>query len=377
MTGRWLNIARKHRCPFGFHANLADFTLQDAEAASPTSVLHNPALSLYCLDNERREAIFVELPSSVRLADASFVHVRQHEAAVRVFALPYRDFLRLAAELPAIDRFIMVYNTGRCGSTLLSHAFNAAGVASLSEPDEPVGFVHLQRKRAMPREEMRALFDASLRFLFRRADNSMPTVCALKLRGESIQITGLIQATFPQAKNLFLYRDAVSWVGSMYRIFMRLQVPERQPLSELRNKFDRMYGLDADRLLPHLGEIGDEVSTVEFLTLQWLGVVEPYIEATERGLPVTALRYADLTQRPQAVLGKVFEYCGLPDADAQGALAAYERDSQAGTPGERARVGEERWQLGAEQVERIGAILARHPVVKEPSMALPRTFEAA
>ena len=35
MTARWLNIARKHRCPFGTHANLADFTLEAAETASP------------------------------------------------------------------------------------------------------------------------------------------------------------------------------------------------------------------------------------------------------------------------------------------------------------------------------------------------------
>ena len=377
MAARWLNIARKHRCPFGTHANLADFTLEAAETASRASVLRNSALSLYCLDDERREAIFVELPDFVRLADAAFVHVLQHEAAVRVLALPYRDFLGLAAELPAIDRFIMVYNTGRCGSTLLSHAFNAAGVASLSEPDAPVGFVHLQRKRAMPPEEMRALFDASIRFLFRQADNSTSPVCALKLRGESIQLAGLIQATFPQARNLFLYRDAVGWVGSMYRILMRLQVPERQPVSELRDRFDRMYGLDADRLLPHLGEVGAGVSIVESLTLQWLGVVEPYVAATAGGLPVTALRYEDLTRRPLAVLETVFERCDLPGADARGALAAYEKDSQAGTPGERANAGEERWRLSAEQVERIGAILARHPVIREPSMALPRTLEAA
>ena len=170
-----IDLATGGKVPSGIAGH--DFTLEEAETASPTTVLHNPALSLYCLDNERREAIFVELPSSVRLADASFVHVRQHEEAVRVFALPYGDFLRLAAELPAIDRFIMVYNTGRCGSTLLSHAFNRAGVVSLSEPDEPVGFVHFQRKRAMPPEEMRALFDASIRFLFRQADNGSMSVC--------------------------------------------------------------------------------------------------------------------------------------------------------------------------------------------------------
>ena len=377
MTARWLNIARKHRCPFGTHANLADFTLGDPEIASPATVLRNPDLSLYCLDDERREAIFVELPDSVRLADAAFVHVLQHEAAVRVLALPYRDLLRLAGELPAVDRFIMVYNTGRCGSTLLSHAFGAAGVASLSEPDAPVGFVHLQRKRAMPPEEMRALFDASIRFLFRRRDNGLPPVCALKLRGESIQLAGLIQATYPQAKNLFLYRDAVSWVGSMYRILMRLQVPEHEPVGALRDRFDRMYGLDADRLLPYLGATGAAVPIVESLTLQWLGVVEPYLAATAGGLPVTALRYEDLTQRPLTVLETVFDRCGLPDADARAALAAYEKDSQAGTSGERANAGEEHWRLSAAQVARIGAILARHPVIREPSMALPRTFEAA
>ena len=133
----------------------------------------------------------------------------------------------------------------------------------------------------------------------------------------------------------------------MYRILMRLQVPERQPVSELRDRFDRMYGLDADRLLPHLGEVGAGVSIVESLTLQWLGVVEPYVAATAGGLPVTALRYEDLTRRPLAVLGTVFERCDLPGRRRAGRAGGLRE----GLPGRHARRAGER-RRGALAAER-------------------------
>jgi hypothetical protein len=226
LPARWLTILEKHRRSPGWHASLADFATAAAEAADAEVVLRNDGLSLYCLDNAKREAIFVEFPTSVRLTDAGFVYLRQYEEAVRLLALPYEDLARLAVRLPPPDRFIMIYMTGRCGSTLLSHAFNCVdGVVSLSEPDAPIGLVDFQRDQSLHPEEMRRLFDATVRLLYRR-DGRLPCTCVLKMRNESIQIADLIQATYPQARNLFAYRDAVGFVGSMYRIFMRVGGPK-------------------------------------------------------------------------------------------------------------------------------------------------------
>jgi hypothetical protein len=147
---------------------LEDFTTQGADVASADVLLRNPQLSLYSLEVARREAIFAELPAAVDLTEAPFVYMRQYETADRLLAVPFAELLSVASELPPIDRFVMMYMTGRCGSTLLSHVFNAMdGAVSLSEPDAPIELVRAQRAKALPPEEMRALFEASVRLLFR------------------------------------------------------------------------------------------------------------------------------------------------------------------------------------------------------------------
>ena len=224
MAARWLDIARKQRRSLGFHASIADFAPGDAEAASPETILRNHDLSLYCLDNTCREAIFVLLPASIDLTAAAFVYKQQYDEALRLFALPYADFLRLAAALPAVDRFIMAYMTGRSGIDAAHPCLQPAG-----RRREPLRAGRPRRARpAAARRGAPAGGNATPCWTRCCGSSSArPTtvcrpVCALKMRSESMQLAGLIQATYPQARNLFLYRDAVGWVGSMYRIFMRL-----------------------------------------------------------------------------------------------------------------------------------------------------------
>ena len=92
---------------------------------------------------------------------------------------------------------------------------------------------------------MRLLFDASVRILYRRGDG-LPHTCVLKMRNKSLQIAELIQATYPKALNLFVYRDAVGFVGSMYRIFRRVGARETITISQSREDLEDCYGLDAD-----------------------------------------------------------------------------------------------------------------------------------
>ena len=93
--------------------------------------------TLYCLDFENRQAVFVETPPEYNLSRAPFLYQAQYELASRLVQIPFETLHRLAAEV-VIDptRLILIYSVGRCGSTLVSHAFNALeGVESISEPD--------------------------------------------------------------------------------------------------------------------------------------------------------------------------------------------------------------------------------------------------
>src|SRR5207244_458004 len=126
--------------------------------------------------------------------------------------------------------------------TLLSHALNELDtVLSLSEPDVATQFVHLRSAYSGRETELRELLDCTVRILFKPTASKSPSTVALKLRSEGTQILDLFQATFPQVKNLFLYRDAIGWVTSFYRVFTRGNPPSLIPLDGLRWAFDVLY----------------------------------------------------------------------------------------------------------------------------------------
>lgn len=373
MPARWLSISDKHRRHPGWHASLADFSAGDPEPVDPAIALRNDDLSLYCLDDANGEAIFVDLPAEVRLTDAPFIYMRQYEEARRLLAVPYADFTALAEALPAPDRFIMVYMTGRCGSTLLSHALNRVdGVVSLSEPDAPIGLVDIKRAGNRSRAEMQQLFDASIRFLYRRHRHP-DRVFALKMRSESIHIADLIQATYPHAVNLFTYRDVLGFVGSMYRIFMRLQFPETISIRESRDDLTLTSGLDWDSLRPYFPAGAVEITQPEHLAIWWLGVIDAYLAAIDRGIVFTAVRFEDLTQLPAAI-PRILEICRLENTGADRTQTPFLRDSQAGTVLQRERPEEAHFRLTPAQQAAVLAIVARHPTVNAFAGRLPGTL---
>src|SRR5438128_2484517 len=96
----------------------SDFRVRDGGAADPRIVLQQPNLTLYCLDFENRQALFVETTPECDLSRAPFLYQAQYEAALRLVQVPYETLHRLAAEV-VVDpaRLILIYSVGRCGST--------------------------------------------------------------------------------------------------------------------------------------------------------------------------------------------------------------------------------------------------------------------
>ncbi len=100
MTAQYLTIEDKHRQMVAFHASLADFTVTPQHEVHADIVLASPAISLYCLDDATKQAIFVELLPDTDLATAPFVYQTQYEHAHRLIAMPYATFCQLARQLP-------------------------------------------------------------------------------------------------------------------------------------------------------------------------------------------------------------------------------------------------------------------------------------
>jgi hypothetical protein len=371
-----LNIERKHRRFIPFVASMADFSCTSGEVVNPEIVLANPDISLYCLDDATKRAIFVELPPGIDLAGAPFVYQTQYDHAQRLIAVPYDTFRRLAHALPAVDRLIVVYGLGRSGSTLVSHLLNALnGMASLSEPDVATQFVHLRRTQGEGEAALRDLLDCTVRLLSKPGASGRKSASALKLRTHGLLAMDLYQTTFPEAKNLFLYREATGFAASFYRLLKRFGAPETLPVHEALTQFGQYFDQDLTHLSAYLDPGTTDLSIPQQFTLMWLAAMEWYLAQYARGIPILAVRYDDLNAHREQVLTAILQYCGLPITQVPDLLGVFARDAQAGTALARDNPEEgNQLRLCDGDREAITRIVQRHPVGNTPDFIVPGTL---
>lgn len=347
--------------------------------------LHNPAYSLYCFDQAACRAIFVTLPPTVDLTKVPFVHQAQYEEALAVITVPFALFNQLARHLPEPRQPIFLYMSARSGSTLLSHALNASGeVSSLSEPDAITQFVHLRTqshgRQMLSEEELTILANSTMRFLFRPGtaytDCPLHHTQAVKFRSEGVRVMDLFQRAFPDATNIFLYRDALGWVNSFHRIFTKLGLAQSRSVDEWQQMYEGFLKVDLTDLRRYLAPDCQTLSLTEQLTLWWVANMEWYLGQWQQGTPVLAVRHSDLNTNSELTLEAIFRQCNLPPTSVQGALAAFAYDAQAGTA-----LARENPNFGAEltislqAVSEIVTILQRHPQLRHPNFWAPGTLD--
>lgn len=286
MAAHYLNILEKHRGHPGMVASVTDFTTEAAEAVDADIILR-PNFSLYCFDADAKNAIFVQLPDAIDLTTAPFVYYTQYESAERLIEIPVETLREMAHTLPPVENLIMIYIGGRSGSTLISHILNELDqVVSLSEPDVGTQFLHLRHNNVLPEAALRDLLDCAIRMLFKPTPRKAPTHHALKLRSETLKIMDLYQATFPEARNLFSYRDAVGFVASFYRVFKRDNgVDNGEPIDEFFPSFSALLLQDATPMRAYLAPDATSVDLVEYMTLWWLAIMEWYLAQHDEEFP--------------------------------------------------------------------------------------------
>lgn len=368
-----LNIERKHRQDVGYMADLKDFTVSSAGMADVAAIVDNPAVSLYCFDDVNRQAVFVELPDHIDLTQESFVYQSQYEYAQQIYTCPLELFNQLARRLPTVKRPIFIHITGRSGSTLLNHAFNASGmVKSLAEPDVVSQFASLRHRSDSVQEgELVELADSTLRFLFKDHHSAGIQAHAVKFRNQGTLVMDVFQAAFPEGKNIFLYRNIEGFVSSFQRILRSVGLPESKPFIDWRAEFQAYLAGDLNHMSQYLEEGQTELTIAEQLTLWWLAVIEWYLAQADCGIPAKSVSYSELVATPKETLSAIFEYCSLPTHKVAQGLKAYERDSQAGTRMARENPDEvNSQQLTSDELLAVHKILSRHPVIRRDDFAI-------
>ena len=172
-----------------------DFIL-DAAQAVDSSRIFDPDVSPYCFDLATRSLLCVSPPD---ISGATFFYQAQRQLARSVIDVPFESL----PEGPASQA--LIFSIGRCGSTLLVRAPEAAGVRAVSEPD-------FYRQAACHKP-----LDISLRSAITGATRLLP-YSIIKLHLECNNAPLLIAGAFDPPRIMFILRDPVDWAASLRRV---------------------------------------------------------------------------------------------------------------------------------------------------------------
>ncbi|MCA9927222.1 MAG: hypothetical protein KC419_02040, partial [Anaerolineales bacterium] len=305
-------------------------------------------------------------------------------------------------------------SVGRCGSTLLSEVFNQFDdVISLSEPDVFTDLLKMRDENGRFDSELKQLIHSSLFALMTPLTPKRPSHWAIKFRSYNVELADLIYEVVPQAKALFMYRNAVDWARSTARAFQKLQSEKgsvgtaverkwaarsaalhgwtgEQPVGlvqKLLNRVDRQAGVLSQpsltlrkRLFPALAAyepqlINGELSRMEYITLEWVSAMQKYVSLHRQGVPMLAFRYEELVAQPEPMLSHILAYAGLQTSDLAALLTVFEKDSQRGTSLARTAVrsGSDN-ELTEIHLNQLHALLKNHPDIATSDVILPDTI---
>jgi Sulfotransferase domain len=373
MSARILTIVGKQRPHPLALASLDDFQYREGEAIDPQVVLTRSTLSLYCVDPPNHRAIFVDTAPDVDLSAAPFYYQAQYDAAQRLISVPYDTLHALASAVPLDPRrLIVIYSVGRCGSTLVSHVLNQAeGVVSISEPDVYTQLLTRRAPDGSHDSEVRALVRSCTQVMCASsARRGGASAWALKFRSVVIGLADLLYHHFPEAKVVFLYRQAESWARSMARAF-RLLDPEIEawlpPLQPLVSRFMPVVAAPtAQELAPP--------SPLAWLSYLWVSVMERCVDLQRQGVPMFVARYEDLQAAPHEVLEALFAYCAVTARDAGAIGRVLAQDAQAGTSLSREHAQGSTSAFGAQHVAELHRLIRTYAPMLTPDFVMPQTF---
>lgn len=343
------------------------------------SALSKPNVTLYAL--RRGQAIFVELSEDIDVYSsktAAFFYEAQVAHAEKLYFVPIPLFFRFAEQVrkPICDCLI-ISNTGRCGSTLLSQALEAQ--SSVKSISEPVWMVSLAMLIAPPHSQVKkclgdwyaensANIAASCMKIQLKEFNADTLVC-VKLHSQATSVVPLLKEAFPEHKHMYLYRDPRPTVVSFIHLIQAIYGPCAH-LDKTRCGrwlLHRVVGptlAGPEYFFAGAGLMDRDATWAASVKLwiqdKYLNIVLMWasnIRIAERNLltvpGMATLHYSSLTKTKSEALVCLFKFCGLPTNDAaiEAAMLAMEGDSQANSGLGKDKISQGNINFSPEQIE--------------------------
>ena len=351
-------------------AALENFRLREMGQLPVGKILKSPYITLYGLDFEKKQAVFVETPADVNLSQAPFYFDTQLEKAKRVLTIPFETMIQLAKSVTIDDeRLVSIYSVGRCGSTLASQIFaQIPGVINISEPYVLSQLVIARNTKAANEDDLVALLEAAMCLLCKTAAET-----AWVLKGQSfvIELGDWLHNLYPHTKNLFLYRHAETWLrsglraysGGVERTDKEHRARENQRRELLGSLVPAIAQYDANQPLSH----------ADMLALMWLSAMERYVQHCGIGMEMLAIRYASWRAAPHKTAEAMLDYCRCRPTDMTAIYETLNRDSQAGTRLSRQTLEQRERVVTKFELEELHWHLQRHAFIHQADFQVPNT----
>ncbi|ELT99655.1 hypothetical protein CAPTEDRAFT_213367 [Capitella teleta] len=314
--------------------SLRDFMLQHDEYVDPEYVIRNDHVSLFFFDPHQDVAVFGEGKPGQKMwhtdTGDSFISLTLYRFSQRLIVMRMKEFHDLCATLPDPKKSVVLMgNTARCGSTLLTQVYECSNkVISYSEPYPLNTLAVMYREKGFCSEVSQ--MTRNLVRMYCRPLKCMPDVegYLLKPTGPSFACTAPIHAVYPEiTKSFYLYRNMHNVSLSIYKLSFIL------PIARLVYLFSRFSGSILSSLYRNAHFPTDGINrTVSNChtsgVMQATVATKMYMIMKNEGLDVTGLLFDDILANKELAVRAIFKASGLPESLVADALKAFDRDSQ-------------------------------------------------
>ena len=315
-------------------AGSMDFVLTHDHFDCPEYVLKEN-VSLYQIVADK--AIFVEVPENIdvwRCENGSFFRQAQFNFALRVITMPISSFNVLGENVgDPKAKLIFVQNTARCGSTLLVRIFENTGrCVAFSEPDALNAVAIYAGVNKWEENKLHQVTKNVVRLLC-KPTKKVSNVAAYVMKLTSLSIDGapVLKEVFPEAIQLFMYRDCLKVAQSLARA--------TEVLPTLKAAYDiaKFSPRGTAFMVKQMGLPSDDVKVsaknhMHAAAIGWCIIMKKYMKLHDENVDIAAIAYEDIHDDPEHAIKTILKYCELPEEFAIKGMEAMDKDAQENSP---------------------------------------------